>query len=77
MYSEADKVIMIARRERWPDYVKEDDPKVIVWDVYDPVRTVGERPDDKEEAYRRVREAKDKIKNLVRGLVRELDGEKP
>ena len=50
---------------------------MIVWDVYDPVRTVGENPDDEDEdeAYRMVREAKDKIKNLVQGLVRDLDGE--
>ena len=72
MYLEADKVVLIADRGTWPEYVSEGDPRVIAWDVHDPVQHVGENPDDEEKAYTLVCEAKERIKRLVTQLIKDL-----
>ena len=60
MVQEADKVIVIADEDTWPDYLRNSD-KVVVWDIQD---TRGMGPDSARPLY-------DEIKRRVRELVRD------
>jgi protein-tyrosine-phosphatase len=51
MIEMSDLVIVIAEKERWPDYLKEGD-KVLFWDIQDPVGMADDFADD---IYRQVR----------------------
>jgi protein-tyrosine-phosphatase len=51
MITTADLVVVIAEKERWPDYLKECD-KVLFWDIEDPVGMTDKSAD---EVYREVR----------------------
>jgi arsenate reductase (thioredoxin) len=61
MIEEADKVIVMAEKETWPDYLKDSD-KVEHWDVEDP--RYGEI-----EEFRKTR---DDIQNRIKKLIEEL-----
>lgn len=58
----ADKIIVMAEKETWPDYLKKSD-KVIFWKIED----MCGQPLDK------FREARDQIKNLVQDLINEIE----
>ena len=51
MIETSDLVIVIAEKERWPDYLKEGD-KVLFWDIQDPAGMADDFADD---IYRQVR----------------------
>jgi protein-tyrosine-phosphatase len=54
MMDTADLAIVIAEKERWPDYLKEGD-KVVFWDIPDPFRMAdGEADEVYKELQRRV-----------------------
>ncbi len=61
MVQEADKVIVMADNDNWPDYLRNSD-KVVVWTIQD---TRGMGPDSARPLY-------DEIKRRVQELVREL-----
>jgi protein-tyrosine-phosphatase len=50
MIDNADIAIVIAEKERWPDYLKQGG-KVLFWDIQDPARMTGDFAD---EVYRQV-----------------------
>jgi len=50
MIDTADLTIVIAEKERWPDYLKEGD-KIVFWDIADPARMSD---DEAHEVYREV-----------------------
>jgi len=58
MIGTADIVIVIAEKERWPDYLKEGG-KVVFWDLPDPF---GQADDLAEELYKQVRQ---RVEQLV------------
>ncbi len=51
MVEKSDLAIVIAEKERWPDYLKECD-KVLFWDIQDPAGMADDLADD---VYRQVR----------------------
>jgi protein-tyrosine-phosphatase len=51
MVEKSDLAIVIAEKERWPDYLKEGD-KVLFWDIQDPAGMADDLADD---VYRQVR----------------------
>ena len=51
MVEKSDLAIVIAEKERWPDYLKECD-KVLFWDIRDPAGMADDLADD---VYRQVR----------------------
>lgn len=61
MVKEADKIIVMAEKETWPDYLKESD-KVIFWNIED---MCGE-------PLEKFRDTRDKIKILIEELVKEI-----
>ena len=61
MVQEADKIIVIADRDTWPDYLSNSE-KVVVWDIQD---TRGMGPDSAGPLF-------DEIKQRVEDLVREI-----
>ena len=61
MMDEADRVIVINEKERWPDYVVEGG-KVVHWDVAD---VAGRRDDSVFEIYRWVRK---RVEELVQEI---------
>ena len=61
MMDTADLAIVIAERERWPGYLKEDD-KVVFWDIPDPARMADGAADEVyKEVQRRVEQLVAKI----------------
>jgi protein-tyrosine-phosphatase len=58
MIDKADLVIVIAEKERWPDYLKEGS-KLVFWDIPDPV---GQADDFAYDVYRQVQR---KVEQLV------------
>jgi len=61
MMDTADLAIIIAEKERWPGYLKEDD-KVVFWDLPDPVRMADGAADELyKEVQRRVEQLVAKI----------------
>ena len=61
MVQDADKVIVIADRDTWPDYLQTSD-KIVVWEIQD---TRGMGPDSARPLF-------DEIKRRVQQLVREM-----
>ena len=61
MMEEADRVIVINEKERWPDYVVEGG-NVVHWDIAD---VVGHEDDFAYDIYRRVRK---RVEELVREI---------
>ena len=61
MVQEADKVVVIADEDTWPDYLRDSD-KVVVWEIQD---TRGMGPDSARPLY-------DEIKRRVQELVSEV-----
>ena len=59
MVQEADKIMVMADDDTWPDYLRDSD-KVVVWEIQD---TRGMGPDSARPLY-------DEIKRRVRKLVR-------
>jgi protein-tyrosine-phosphatase len=61
MMNTADLAIVIAERESWPGYLKEDD-KVVFWDIPDPARMADGAADEVyKEVQRRVEQLVAKI----------------
>ena len=61
MVRSADKIIVMADRKTWPDYLKKSD-KIACWEIED---MCGQSLD-------KFRRARDQIKSLVESLVREI-----
>ena len=58
MLHTADLTIVIAEKERWPDYLKEGD-KIVFWDIADPARMSDDA------AYEVYREVQHRVEQLV------------
>ncbi len=61
MVDEADMVIVIAEKNKWPDYLKEDG-KIVFWDIPDPYRQ------DDGFAYDVYRQIQDRVEQLVKEI---------
>lgn len=58
----ADKIIVMAEKETWPDYLKKSD-KVIFWEIED---MCGQSLD-------KFRQARNQIKSRVEDLIKEIE----
>jgi len=62
MVRDADKIIVMAEKETWPDYLKQSD-KIVFWEIED---ICGQSLD-------KFRKVRDQIKSLIENLVKEIE----